>query len=148
MNEFDMISKKIQELETNIHVKNYFIDQERLSTYIDIGTLVNQKEQELKQKYGSHFLKEWANKLSNQFGKGYNYRNLYRMKQLAIIMNQSNSIHQNILTTVLSKLSWSHWLLLLSIEEETELYYYINISIENCLSVRGLKNLMKSKAYD
>ena len=50
--------------------------------------------------------------------------------------------------TVCDQLSWSHYRYLLSIKSENERIYYINQVILNHLSVRELRSLIKSKAYD
>ena len=52
------------------------------------------------------------------------------------------------LTTLLSKLTWSHYLLVLSIENIYEIEYYIKVTIEQNLSVRDLESKIKSKEYE
>ena len=53
-----------------------------------------------------------------------------------------------IVSTVWTQLSFSHLKNLLSIKNENERNYYINQVILNNLSVRELRDLIKSKAYD
>lgn len=50
--------------------------------------------------------------------------------------------------TLCDQLTWSHYRYLLSIKNENERNYYINQVILNSLSVRELRELIKSKAYD
>ena len=50
--------------------------------------------------------------------------------------------------TLCTQLNWSQYRYLLSIKNENERNYYINQVILNHLSVRELRNLIKSKAYD
>ena len=47
-----------------------------------------------------------------------------------------------------TKLSWSHYSELLSIKEENELIYYINITLERNLSKRELRERIKNKEYE
>ena len=46
-----------------------------------------------------------------------------------------------------TKLSWSHYSELLSIKDENELIYYINISFERNLSKRELREKIKNNEY-
>ena len=52
------------------------------------------------------------------------------------------------LTTLLSKLTWSHYLCILSIKNIYEIEYYIYICINQNLSVRQLENKIKLKEYE
>ncbi len=53
-----------------------------------------------------------------------------------------------ILRTLCEELTWSHYRYLLPIKNESERNYYINQVVLNNLSVRELRELIKSKAYD
>ena len=50
--------------------------------------------------------------------------------------------------TLCDELTWSHYRTLLSIKNEDEINYYINICICQNLSVRELRNKIKSKEYE
>ena len=50
-------------------------------------------------------------------------------------------------TTMLTQLTWSHYLLLLSISDYDEIIYYINISKNNNLTQRQLQEKIKSNEY-
>ena len=50
--------------------------------------------------------------------------------------------------TVSAILSWSHFCELLPLENLDEIKYYVQIAEANNLSVRGLRNRIKSKEYD
>ena len=51
-------------------------------------------------------------------------------------------------STLWTKLNWSHYKLILSIKNENERNYYINLAILNNLSVRELQREIKNKAFD
>ena len=51
-------------------------------------------------------------------------------------------------STLWTKLNWSHYKLILSIKNENERNYYINQVILNNLSVRELQREIKNKAFD
>ena len=50
-------------------------------------------------------------------------------------------------TTMLSQLTWSHYLLLLSLNNYAEIIYYINISKNNSLTQRQLQEKIKNSEY-
>jgi len=50
-------------------------------------------------------------------------------------------------TTMLTQLTWSHYLLLLSIKDYDEIIYYINIARDNNLTQRQLQDKIKSNEY-
>ena len=81
-------------------------------------------------------------KLMIEVGKKYNRRTLYRMKQFYIMF------HEGKVSTLSTQLSWSHYTELLSIKNESELYYYLTISIKQHIDVRGLREKIKNKEYE
>ena len=70
----------------------------------------------------------------------YSARELRKMRQFYILFPKWGSLS--------STLSWTHYRYLLPIKNENERNYYINQVILNNLSVRELRDLIKSKAYD
>ena len=52
------------------------------------------------------------------------------------------------LTPLVSKLSWSHYIQLLSIKNEDEIIYYINATMNNNLSKRELQEKISSHEYE
>jgi predicted nuclease of restriction endonuclease-like (RecB) superfamily len=75
-------------------------------------------------------------------GRKYNKRTLFRMKQFYnVFCNEKVS-------TMLTQLTWSHYLLLLSIRDYNEIIYYINLTKKNNLTQRQLKEKIKSKEYE
>lgn len=60
--------------------------------------------------YGDSILEKLLEKLTNEFGKGFSMINLRRMRRFYCLFP--------IRSTLLSELSWSHYLELIKIEEE------------------------------
>jgi len=48
---------------------------------------------------------------------------------------------------VIALLSWTHYIVLMSLDDNTEIDYYIHKCITNNLSVRRLRELIKSDEY-
>ena len=107
-------------------------------TYYEIGKLLS----EAVNAYGESIIKEYSRKLVIEVGKKYNERTLYRMRQFYLIFNNEK------LTTMLSKLTWSHYLQLLLLENINEIVYYVKICQEQNLSVRDLERKIKSNEYE
>lgn len=103
-------------------------------TYFEIGRMIVKEEQNGKERatYGKQVLKELSKRLTSEFGKGFSVENLDRMRFFyktysyqisSTVLTKSNS--DNIFSkgqTVSDdfKLSWSHYLMLMRIENIEE----------------------------
>ena len=74
--------------------------------------------------------------MTNELGKGYTSTNLKLMRQF-FYFSKSH--------TVCDQLTWTHYRTILTIKNENERNYYINLVILNNLSVRELKSPMLIK---
>ena len=137
MHYYNEIKNKLIDNEVYQKVKDYSKEKNKVFTYYEIGKLLF----EAGSKYGESIINEYSKKLIVDVGKKYNYRTLYRMRKLYEVFQDKK------LTTMLSKLTWSHYLLLLSLNDNAEIYYYIMVSEEPNLDVRGLNNKIKSNEY-
>ncbi len=75
MNYYDEIKKELLNNEITKKVKNYSINKSDLTTYYNIGKLLS----EAGKHYGEGIIKEYSEKLTTEFGKGYSKRNLWLM---------------------------------------------------------------------
>ncbi len=138
---YNEIVELIEEREVKKFVREFKENSETLKTNWEIGRLlVNAQGGEARAKYGENLIKKWGEKLSLEYGKNYNKRNLMYYRQFYLTFQNVN--------TVCSQFSWSICRCLLSIKNENERNYYINQVILNNLSVRELRNEIKSKAFD
>ena len=100
------------------------VNTEMLNLYWNIGKAIMEIQQgEERASYGETVLEKLSQKLTNEFGKGFSKRNLERMRKFYICFP--------IATTVSSQLSWSHYLELLKIDEETKRNFYIKETINS-----------------
>lgn len=90
--------------------------------------------------YGKRLLEYLANELTNEFGKGFSERNLRRMRQFYLAFP--------IRSTLSSKLSWSHYMLLMQIDNESRRKFYIEECEKASWSVRQLKRQIDTLYYD
>ena len=93
-------------------------------------------------KYGDNILNDYSIRLAVEFGKKYNERTLRRIRQYYRIFKDEKR------SPLATKLSWSHYSELLSIKDENELIYYINIAYERNLSKRELREIIRNKEYE
>ena len=92
-------------------------------------------------KYGDNIIDEYSKKLVVEVGKKYNRRTLFRMKQFYSMFSDEK------VSPLATQLSWNHYCELLSIKDDNELIYYINIAYERNLSKRELREKIKNKEY-
>lgn len=119
-------------------VKDYSKERNTVITYYEIGRLLN----EAGGKYGDNIIDEYSKKLVLEVGKKYNRRTLFRMKQFYNVFSNKK------VSAVLTQLSWSHYLLLISLKNYDEIIYYINIAKNNNLSQRELQEKIKNNEYN
>ena len=141
MNYYEQVENLIKNNEINKKVRALQDNSETLLTYWNVGKLIVEAQGgEKRAKYGDGLIKEWGNKLSEKYGKGYNSRNLERMRKLYILYPISSSLR--------SELTWTHYRTILSIKNENERKYYINQILLNNLSSRELQKEIKNKSFD
>ena len=137
MNYYTEIKNKLIDDEIYGRVKDYSKERHKVITYFEIGKSLN----EAGGKYGDNIIEEYSKKLVIEVGKKYNRRTLFRMKQFYNVFSNKK------VTTMLTQLTWSHYLLLLPLDDYDEILYYINISKNNNLTQRQLQEKIKAKEY-
>ena len=138
MNYYNEIKNKLIDNEIYSKIKDYSKERHKVITYFEIGKLLN----DAGGKYGDKIIDEYSKKLVVEVGKKYNRRTLFRMRQFYNVFSNEK------VSTLLTQLTWSHYLLLLSIKDYDEIIYYIKISKTNNLTQRQLQDKIKSKEYE
>lgn len=98
-------------IETTKRKVYHVVNSETVLLYWNIGKTI--KEDIIKGEragYGEKLIEELAKELSDQYGKGYSKRNLFRM-----IKFYESFMDFEIVTTVSAQLTWSHFVELISI---------------------------------
>ena len=138
MNYYDEIKNKLIDNEVYGKVKDYSKERYRVITYFETGKLLN----EAGGKYGDHIIEEYSKKLVIEVEKKYNKRTLFRMRQLY------NTFSNEKVSPLVTQLTWSHYLILLSLKDKKEIYYYIEQVTKRNLSKRQLEYIIKSNEYE
>ncbi len=112
-------------------------------TYFKIGKRIVEEEQKGNKRagYGEKLIVELSKKLTKEFGKGFSITNLKQMRTFYIKYKKSQTVFDQF------KLSWSHYLKLISIDDEQERKFYEIESEKNNWSVRELQRQFDSALY-
>ena len=137
MNYYNEIKNKLINNEVYAKAKDYSKERHKVITYFEIGKLLS----EAGGKYGDNVIDEYAKKLVVEVGKKYNRRTLFRMKQFYNVFNDEK------VSTLWTQLTWSHIRLLFNMHINS-INYYIEVVINEHVSVRELDSKIKSKEYE
>lgn len=109
--------------------------------YWEIGKRIVDEEQKGSERaeYGTYLLRELAKNLSDDFGKSFDARELRRIRQFYLSFP--------IRDTVRPELSWSHYRLLIRVEDKKVRYFYLKESISQHWSTRKLDRKISSRYY-
>ena len=144
MNYYNEIKKTFIKNEIYKKVKDYSKNKSDLNTYFEVGRLIVEAQGgEARAKYGNRLIKEYSEKLTKELGRGYTYTNLSRMRQFYLLSLKVATVWQQF-----NVLTWSHYKLLLTFNDIDEIKYYISISSQLNLSVRELRERIKTKEYE
>ena len=135
MNYYNEIKNQLINNEINKKVKNYSINKSDLNTYYNVGKLLLDAGNQ----YGDGIIKEYSLRLTEELGSGYSQRNLRNMRQFYKVSEKWQ--------TVSAKLSWSHYCEILWFDDN-KFQYYVKITEFNNLSVRQLRERIKSNEYE
>ena len=138
MKYYNEIKNKLIDNEIYSRVKDYSKERNKVITYFEIGKLLN----EAGGKYGDNVIDEYSRRLVLEVGKKYNRRTLFRMKQFYSMFNDEK------VSPMATQLTWSHYTELLSIKDSNKLTYYINVTKDNNLSKRELREKIKNNEYE
>lgn len=113
-------------------------------TYFLIGKRIVEEEQNGNERaeYGEELIKNLSLRLSKKFGKGFSKTNLKQMKSFYLAYGKGQTVSDQF------KLSWSHYLILMRIENIKERNFYEIESIENNWSLRELRRQIDSALYE
>ena len=136
MNYYNEIKNELVNNEINRKVKNYSINKSDLNAYYNVGRMLS----EAGNHYGEGIIKEYSKRLTYELGKGYSKRNLWLMLKFYELNEK--------VQTLSAQLSWSHYCELLSFENTDKINYYIELVKNNNLSVRQLRERIKSNEYE
>lgn len=125
-------------------VKDYSKNRNDLETYYNVGKLIVEAQGgEKRAEQGKKLIKKFSKKLIIELNNNkYSERNLRYMRQFYLTSKDDkwNALRSN--------LSWSHYRVLISLNNFKKIEYYINISIKDRIGYRELEKRVKSNEYE
>jgi len=119
------------------------VNQTMVLTYYEIGRMIVEEEQNGKDRadYGKEVIKRLSIKLIADFGKGFSIRNIEQMRQFYKVYAKTQTLSAEF------KLSWSHYLKLMRIDDDKERNFYEIESSKNNWSLRELQRQYDTALY-
>jgi len=112
-----------------------------VEAYWEIGReIIEAQDQNQRAEYGKQLLKYLSEQLTQEFGKGFTETNLRYMRQFYLAF----PIHH----TLCDELSWSHYRLLMRIDDENRRAFYLKECANSNWSVRQLERQINSFYYE
>lgn len=146
-----------------------------VQAYWQIGRLIVENEQkgEERAEYGKAVLQGVSNRLTSEFGKGYTVRNLRYMRQFFLTFSKRNALRaeshdsqkgnaprsisiekhglpgaEKIYASIRPELSWTHYRLLLRLENDSAREWYMNEAADQNWSTRQLDRQISTLYYE
>jgi predicted nuclease of restriction endonuclease-like (RecB) superfamily len=138
-NLYNKISNLISEAKNNV---KRTVNSVMVITYWNIGKIIVEDELEgnNRAEYGKEVLKALSEKLTNEFGKGFDITNLRKMRQFYLTFQKRDSVSL--------ELSWTHYRHLLRVENENARLWYLQEAIKENWSTRALERQINSFYYE
>ena len=141
---------KIAELLKNARSKVVqTVNKTMVYTYFEIGRTIVEEEQKGKERaeYGKQIIKELSQKLTREFGKGFSTTNLKQMRQFYLTYSKSQTLSDQF-EKFDFQLSWSHYLLLMKVDNPDERKFYEIEAISNGWSLRELQRQFDTALFE
>ncbi|EKD55900.1 MAG: hypothetical protein ACD_59C00004G0004 [uncultured bacterium] len=141
--ELTPLYKKISSILENARKNAYrAIDNTMVLAYWHIGRLIVENEQKgsFRAEYGKAVIGVLSARLIKKFGRGFDERNLWYMKQFYIYFQNMNALR--------SELSWTHYRLILRVENEDARNFYVIETVKNNWSTRELDRQISTLLFE
>lgn len=141
-NEINNLYNNIKELIEQSRNKVYkTVNTEMINLHWNIGKMIVEKQEgQERAKYGDYLIEAISKKLTEYFGKGFSIQNLRRMRQFYIFYPIRSSI--------MSELSWTHYLELIKIKEKEKRDFYMKECINSGWTVEELQRQRTTLLYE
>lgn len=135
---FEEIKNLVNEARTKVYTT---VNIEMLNLHWNIGKIIMEIQDSRKRaKYGEKVLAKLSEMLTKEFGRGFSIRNLGKMRQFYICFS--------IRSSVMTELSWTHYLELIKIDNKYKRDFYMNECINSGWSVRELSRQINSLLFE
>ena len=127
---YDEIKKILTDARNKVYQTANFA---MVEAYWQIGkSIVEEQNGEERAEYGIGLLKELSKQMTKDFGKGFTVSNLKNMRQFYLTFPNGYALR--------SELSWTHYRLLMRVENENARQFYMEEAIKSQWSTRQLED--------
>lgn len=139
---FDDVRAILQQARRKAYAASNFI---MVEAYWQIGQRIVQEEQGGKDRadYGSYLVRNLARQLGDEFGRGLSVANLWNFRQFYLTFPTVEKLY-----ALRRELTWTHWRLLMRVENPAARNYYIREAAEQGWSTRLLERNITTLAYE
>lgn len=118
------------------------VNFERVVMYWKIGERIFEEEQQGEQRaeYGTYLIKSLAESLEPEYGTGFSARQLERFRQFYRSFPNASALR--------TEFSWTHYKLMLSVDNQDKRDFYIAESVKNLWTARELERQINSQLYE
>lgn len=135
---FEEVRKILQEARNKVYKAT---NNAMVEAYWNIGRIIVEKQSgNEKAEYGTALLKNLSKEMTKEFGKGFTVANLKNMRQFYLTFPKSYALR--------SELSWTHYRLLMRVENENARNFYIEETIKSNWSTRQLERQIATLFYE
>ncbi|MFD2934706.1 DUF1016 N-terminal domain-containing protein [Spirosoma flavum] len=123
-----------------------------VEAYWHLGRIIVETEQAGAERadYGIHLIEILSQRLIQEFGKGYSLPNMWRFKQFYLafpILSTDGRELINLRKQLRTELCWSHYRLLMQLDNLQERSFYLNQAADERWTVRFMQKLIRSRYY-
>lgn len=135
---FQEIKEILQEAKNKVYK---VANNAMVEAYWNIGRVIVEKQGgKDKAEYGTALLKNLSKEMTKEFGKGFTLTNLKYMRQFYLTFPKSHALSD--------QLSWTHYRLLMRVENENARNFYLEESIKENWSTRQLERQITTLFYE
>ena len=112
-----------------------------VEAYWQIGkSIIEEQNGEERAEYGTGLLKELSKQMTQDFGKGFTVANLKNMRQFYLTFPNGYALR--------SELSWTHYRLLMRVENDNARQFYMDEAVKSQWSTRQLERQINTFFYE
>lgn len=115
------------------------VNHEMVRAYWEIGKRIVEEQGE-RAEYGKRLIEYLSERLTKEFGKGFDKRNVHYMKQFYLTFPIVNALR--------SQLSWTHYRLIMKLKSAEQREFYMNEAANENWSSRQLSRQINSHYYE
>jgi len=140
----ELLKELIQIVELGKKQVGYQVNSALNLVYWRVGYTINEHIiKEDRAEYGKQIFENLSTEMRKRFGRSFSERNLHRMSRFAETFSNLETV-----INLSARLSWSHFITLLPIKDETARMFYAQKIADEMWSVRHTRKQIEQKVYE